>query len=125
MFEVKIASGFAAAHQLKMESEKCESLHGHNWKVEVCVQGNKLNTVGLLMDFGDLKKLVAEIVARMDHKCLNDLDCFKGLNPSSENIARFIAQSLDARIRNETVRVSKVSIWESEDACATYILVGQ
>jgi len=125
MFEVKIASCFAAAHQLKLETEKSESMHGHNWKIEVCVQGNALNPAGLLMDFGNLKKLVAEIVARMDHKCLNDLDCFKGLNPSSENIAKFIAESLDARVRNETVRVSKVSVWESQDACATFILAGR
>lgn len=125
MFEVKIASCFAAAHQLKLEPEKSESMHGHNWKVEVCIQGNALNPAGLLMDFGDLKKYVAEIVARMDHKCLNDLDCFKGLNPSSENIAKFIAESLDARIRNETVCVSKVSVWESQDACATFILAEQ
>jgi len=125
MFEVKIASCFAAAHQLKLETGKSETLHGHNWKVEVCVQGNDLNPAGLLMDFEDLKKLVAELVARMDHKCLNDLDCFKGLNPSSENIARFIAECLDARISNETVRISKVSVWESQDACATFILEGQ
>jgi len=125
MFEVKIASCFAAAHQLKLETEKSESMHGHNWKIEVCVQGNALNPAGLLMDFGNLKKLVVEIVARMDHKCLNDLDCFKGLNPSSENIAKFIAESLDARVRNETVRVSKVSVWESQDACATFILAGR
>lgn len=121
MFELKVIDNFAAAHQLKMVAEKCENLHGHNWKVEVCVVGKDLNQAGVLIDFGELKDYVAEIMATLDHKFLNELEFLSGGNPSSENIARYIASKLQARIGNELVKVSRVTVWESENACATYI----
>ena len=68
MFELKIVSHFAAAHQLAMVAKKCENLHGHNWKVEVCVKGDRLNNAGVLVDFGILKGYVKEIMGRLDHK---------------------------------------------------------
>ena len=74
MFELKILTRFAAAHQLKMVAEKCENLHGHNWKIEVYVAGKKLNDAGVLVDFGELKSQVSEIIDRLDHKFLNELD---------------------------------------------------
>jgi len=95
MFELKIITAFAAAHQLKMVSKKCENLHGHNWKVEVCVQGSTLTEAGVLIDFGELKKYVSEIIERLDHKFLNELDYFDDNHaPSSENISCYIATSL-------------------------------
>jgi 6-pyruvoyltetrahydropterin/6-carboxytetrahydropterin synthase len=104
-----------------MVSQKCENLHGHNWKVEVCVAGEKLNSAGVLIDFGELKAYVNEIVNSLDHKFLNDLNIFEG-NPSSEKIAVYIADTLAAKINGSNVRVSQVTTWESEDACATYRL---
>ena len=62
MFELKILTHFAAAHQLQMVAKKCENLHGHNWKVEVCVAGERLNEAGVLIDFGELKVHVREII---------------------------------------------------------------
>jgi 6-pyruvoyltetrahydropterin/6-carboxytetrahydropterin synthase len=76
MFELKVVSHFAAAHQLQMVAKKCENLHGHNWKVEVCVGGERLNAAGVLVDFGEIKTLVREIMKRLDHKFLNELECF-------------------------------------------------
>lgn len=119
MFELKILTHFAAAHQLRMVAKKCENLHGHNWKVEVCVSGDALNSWGVLMDFGELKVHVAEVIDTLDHKFLNELPFFKG-NPSSENIAVYIAQALAAKLEGTDVRVSRVTTWESDDACATY-----
>lgn len=119
MFELKILTHFAAAHQLRMVSEKCENLHGHNWKVEVCVAGEKLNSAGVLIDFGELKAHVNAIIATLDHKFLNELRLFSG-NPSSENIAVYITDSLSERLADSGIRVSRVTTWESEDACATY-----
>ena len=56
MYELKIVTHFAAAHQLTMVGEKCENLHGHNWKIEVYVTGEKLDEAGVLIDFGIIKK---------------------------------------------------------------------
>ena len=121
-FELKIVTHFAAAHQLKMVAQKCENLHGHNWKVEVRVVGDELNEAGILMDFGVLKKHVAGVMDTLDHKFLNETDLFDDARlPSSENIARYIARSLEDRLSDAPARVSRVSAWESENACATYI----
>jgi 6-pyruvoyltetrahydropterin/6-carboxytetrahydropterin synthase len=122
MYELKVETDFAAAHRLTMVGEKCENLHGHNWKVEVVVSGNALDNGGVLMDFGIIKKHVREIVGTLDHKYLNELAFFDDATPpSSENIARYIATELQTRIDNPDVRVDRVSAWESKNACATYI----
>jgi 6-pyruvoyltetrahydropterin/6-carboxytetrahydropterin synthase len=124
MFELKISSHFAAAHQLKMVAKKCENLHGHNWKIEVCVVGDKLNHAGVLVDFGIIKKHLREIVEKLDHRFLNDLEPFNKEShpPSSENIASHIAYRLQECLSDSLIRVSRVTAWESDDACATYIL---
>jgi len=122
MYELKVVTHFAAAHQLKMVAEKCENLHGHNWKVEVFVKGKQLNSAGVLVDFGEIKKKLGEIMARLDHKFLNEQPQFNAdCPPSSENIARFIGTQLQGCINDPAVKVSRVSAWESETACATYI----
>jgi 6-pyruvoyltetrahydropterin/6-carboxytetrahydropterin synthase len=125
MFELKVKTHFAAAHQLTMVGQKCENLHGHNWHVEVCVKGENLNPAGVLVDFGDIKKAVRGVVdGKLDHKFLNELEIFDGVQPTSERIAVFIAQEvqafLDQNIK-ESVKVSKVMAWESDDSCATYL----
>ena len=120
MFELKILSHFSAAHQLTMVAKKCENLHGHNWKVEVCVKGERLNEAGVLVDFGILKGYVKEIMARLDHRFLNELPDLEKIPPSSENLAVYIAENLQAMIDEPGVVVSKVTTWESDDACATY-----
>ncbi len=123
MFELKIITDFAAAHQLKMVAEKCENLHGHNWKIEVCVAGEELNDAGVLIDFGELKEHVSEVIERLDHKYLNELDYFHDAYPSSsENIAMYIAKELQTVIDDPSIRVASVTAWESDDACATYSL---
>lgn len=124
MFELKVKSHFAGAHQLTMVGQKCENLHGHNWHVEVCVTGEELNSAGVLADFGEIKKAVRTVVQEeLDHKFLNELDMFEGMQPTSERIAVYIAQRVQAilsRDLDEDIRVSKVMAWESDDACATY-----
>ena len=124
MFELKVKTRFAGAHQLTMVGQKCENLHGHNWHVEVCVTGEKLNSAGVLVDFGDIKKAVRQVVdGELDHKFLNELEIFKDVQPTSERIAVYIAQRVQSLISkgiDKDVRVSKVMAWESDDACATY-----
>ncbi|CAB1072132.1 hypothetical protein D1AOALGA4SA_1451 [Olavius algarvensis Delta 1 endosymbiont] len=122
MYELKVVTKFAAAHQLTMVGEKCENMHGHNWKVEVYVRGEKTDDAGVLMDFGIVKKHVRAIMAMLDHKYLNELEYFQHSQPSSENIAYFVATELQKRIDNPSASVSKVTAWESDDASATYII---
>ena len=120
MFELKVITHFAAAHQLKMVAQKCENLHGHNWKVEACLSGEKLNEAGVLIDFGEVKKHLNDIILQLDHKFLNELEFFKGDNPSSEKIAVFIAKELGKKINTQDVKVNRITTWESENASATY-----
>lgn len=123
MYELKVVTHFSAAHQLKMVAKKCETLHGHNWKIAVYLAGNHLSSAGVLVDFGEIKKHVSEIISTLDHKFLNELKWFHDENPpSSENIARHIAEALQKSIGNSHVRVTRVTAWESEDACATYYI---
>ncbi len=126
MFELKVKTRFAGAHQLTMVGHKCENLHGHNWQVEVCVKGPELNSAGVLADFGDIKKAVRQVVDKeLDHKYLNELEMFKGQQPTSERIAVYIAQRVQALLDESLdtgLLVSRVMAWESEDACATYYI---
>ncbi len=121
MYELKITSQFAAAHQLRALEGGCEHLHGHNWKVEVAVVGSSLGDDGLLMDFRVIKNYTKEIIDELDHKFLNEIDAFKSAEPSSENIARYIFETLTNRLNVEGVRVSKVTAWESDSASASYM----
>ena len=121
MFELRVVTRFAAAHRLTMVGEKCENLHGHNWKIEVYVQGNALDEGGVLVDFGIIKRHVRDLMETLDHKFLNDLEYFQnGTPPSSENIACYVADNLASRLDVPGIRVSRVTAWESEDASATY-----
>ena len=124
MFELKVKTRFAAAHQLAMVGRKCENLHGHNWQVEVYVKGDQLNDAGVLADFGDIKRAVRSVVdGELDHKFLNELPAFADTQPSSERIAIYIADKdqtyLDKNV-DEKIVVPRVMAWESDDACAIY-----
>lgn len=120
MYELKILSQFAAAHQLRESGGKCEQMHGHNWKVEVFVRGETLGDDGLLIDFHDVKAATHRVLEGLDHRYLNEVAPFDRLNPSSENIARHIFDALARELDSERVRVSRVTAWESDTACATY-----
>jgi len=121
MFELRVVTRFAAAHRLTMVGAKCENLHGHNWKIEVYVQGQSIDKGGVLVDFGVIKRHVRELMETLDHKFLNELEYFsEGTPPSSENIARYLADALTARMDLPGIRVSRVTAWESDDASATY-----
>jgi 6-pyruvoyltetrahydropterin/6-carboxytetrahydropterin synthase len=121
MYKLMIETFFASAHQLRGYKGKCENLHGHNWKVQAYVTTEKLNEIDIAIDFHDLKKITNEIVAQLDHKFLNDIFPFTEKNPSSENIAKWIFDSLKKGLASyENIKVSAVTVWESETASATY-----
>jgi 6-pyruvoyltetrahydropterin/6-carboxytetrahydropterin synthase len=120
MYELKIITQFGAAHQLKDTGGECENLHGHNWKIEVHVKGERLDKNGLLIDFKILKDETKKIIELLDHKYLNELEWFKDMNPTSENISRLIYELIEKRINSQDISVSRVTTWESDTACATY-----
>jgi 6-pyruvoyltetrahydropterin/6-carboxytetrahydropterin synthase len=120
MFELMVETHFSAAHQLRGYGGDCERLHGHNWKVQVHVLAEKLNDIDLAIDFHELKKYIREILAPLDHGFLNDIFPFTEKNPSSENISKWIFDSLKKRLNHKNIHVSAVTVWESETASATY-----
>src|SRR5574344_1453933 len=107
MYELKVLSSFSAAHHLLNYKGECENQHGHNWKVEVYLEGQELDQANILVDFKVLKKKVNEIIDYLDHTDINELPEFKGVSPSSEMLAKFIY----GRIKKEYMGVSKVSVW--------------
>jgi 6-pyruvoyltetrahydropterin/6-carboxytetrahydropterin synthase len=90
MYELKVISGFSAAHHLLNYEGECENQHGHNWKVEVYIKGENLDKSNILVDFKILKKELKKVIDRLDHKDINELPEFKNISPSSEMIAKFI-----------------------------------
>lgn len=120
MFELMVETTFAAAHQLRAYKGKCETLHGHNWKVHVHVSADRLNETGLALDFHDLKRHALEVIAPLDHVFLNDIFPFTEINPTSENIAKWVYDSLKKRVNADHVQLTAVTVWESDTASATY-----
>ncbi|MBX5479157.1 MAG: 6-carboxytetrahydropterin synthase QueD [Pyrinomonas methylaliphatogenes] len=120
-FEVMIERNFSSAHQLRGYKGKCENLHGHNYKVEIYARGRKLNEIGLLVDFAELKAAADEVIERLDHRNLNEIPPFdRELNPSAENLARYILEQIAARISDERVQIYKVRCFETPTSVATY-----
>ena len=121
MFEVMIERNFSSAHQLRGYRGKCENLHGHNYKIEIYARGRELDNIGLLVDFGELKTAADEVVQYLDHRNINELPPFDvELNPSAENLARYILERVASRVGDERVQVYKVRCFETPTSVATY-----
>lgn len=120
MFEVSIDYSFSAGHALRNYKGKCENTHGHNYKVRVSVEGEKLDATGLLLDFIDLKSAVRGIVDKLDHQFLNEVAPFDELNPSAENIAQYFCEQLEPRVNQNGARLQAVTVWETDTSFATY-----
>jgi len=122
MYMLTVENSFASAHQLRGYKGKCENIHGHNWKVEVNIKGSKLNDIGLLIDFQDINKILKEIMTYLDHKNLNETAPFDTINPSSENIAKFIAEELNKGLNSfpGDIHTESVTVWESGTSRCTY-----
>ena len=116
MYSIKVETTFSAAHNLRQYKGKCEALHGHNWKVEVILAGDRLDKSGMLMDFHDVKKTLAAVLAEFDHAYLNKIPYFKKVNPTSERISAYIYGSLKKKLP----LLKSVTVWENATCCATY-----
>jgi 6-pyruvoyltetrahydropterin/6-carboxytetrahydropterin synthase len=123
MFEVMIERNFSSAHQLRGYRGKCENLHGHNYKIEIYARGEELNNIGLLVDFVELKVAADEIVNYLDHRNINELPPFdEELNPSAENLARYILERVASQVGDERVQIYKVRCFETPTSVATYTI---
>lgn len=120
MFEISIKSHFSAAHHLREYKGKCETQHGHNWDVEVYIRGSQLDSTGILVDFKDLKAHVLSMLDQLDHTDLNSLESFTEVNPTSENIAKYLYGSLSDRMNCERYKVFRVSVHETPGSIASY-----
>lgn len=116
MYEVTVETHFCAAHFLSDYHGKCEGLHGHNYKVLATVNGDALDSSGMLIDFSVLKKSVNAVIDTLDHKCLNDMEYFAG-NPSAEHIAKYI---FDAVVDSGITNLHSVEVYETDTNCAKY-----
>ena len=129
MFELKVKSDIASAHQLHGYEGRCKDLHGHTWKIEVTVQNETLDKIGMVADFRVMKKLLKEVLGPIDHVFLNDLPYFKTVNPTTENIAKYVYQNFSKAclpVNQQTgqtgapLRLKQVEVWESESASSIY-----
>ena len=122
MFEIAVEQSFASAHALRNYKGRCENVHGHNWKVRVVIEGEKLDQTGMLVDFLDVKSLMGEILDRIDHQFLNEIPPFDAINPSAENIAEYFYQQMAGRLTDTPVpvQIREIKIWETEIQSATY-----
>jgi len=121
MFEVTIEETFAAGHALRNYRGKCENVHGHNYRCQVTVEGEQLDEIGLLVDFVELKRVVHSVLDRMDHQWLNEYPPFNEINPSAENMAKYIYDEIHQGLgTREGVRLAFVKLWETDTCSAIY-----
>jgi len=117
-----IERNFSSAHQLRGYKGKCENLHGHNYKIEIYARGRELDNIGLLVDFVELKAAADEVVLYLDHRNINELPPFDELQPSAENLARYVLERVAKHINDDRVEIYKVRCFETPTSVATYQL---
>jgi 6-pyruvoyltetrahydropterin/6-carboxytetrahydropterin synthase len=125
LFELTIKDSFSAAHFLDGYNGPCENMHGHNYTVLVSVQCEELNEIGISIDFKTVKQFLSEIFKKLDHQFLNKLPEFsspenKKNNPSAENIAKYIYNQMEPRLKNTNIALHKVTLFETESSSVTY-----
>lgn len=123
MFEVSVEETFSAGHALRGYKGKCENPHGHNYRVRVNLEGEQLDSIGLLFDFARLKRILRDLIGDVDHKFLNDQPPFDTINPSAENIAKFLYDETSKELRDvsHAPRIKSVTVWETDETSATYM----
>ena len=123
MFELTVEARFSAAHCITGHAGRCAQLHGHNYRVVVTVAGEKLDEQGMVIDFGKLKEICRSATDPLDHTYLNDLPAFAHTNPTAEALARHIHEVIVGELADTMpapVRVDRVTVYESDQSCATY-----
>ena len=125
VFELTVRAEFEAAHHINGYNGKCQRLHGHNWSVEAVVEGRELDKLGMLIDFKILKAELNKVLDELDHRYLNELPIFSkeaGKNPTAENLAQYIFETLSASkiFIDSTANLKAIRVYESPRSCVTY-----
>ena len=122
MFQVSVEETFSAGHALRGYRGKCENVHGHNYRVQITLEGPELDQIGLLVDFTHVKRVIRELIQRLDHQFINDLEPFRTVNPSAENIAKYFFEEVSKELQEMPpgAMVKDVVIWETDTASAKY-----
>ena len=122
MFQVSVEETFSAGHALRGYKGKCENVHGHNYRVRVTLEGAQLDSIGLLCDFTELKQVMRGIIASLDHQFMNDLEMFRTVNPSAENMAKYFYDEITRQLKSlpPGARVTDTIIWETDTTRAQY-----
>jgi 6-pyruvoyltetrahydropterin/6-carboxytetrahydropterin synthase len=120
MWEISSAVNVAARHQIRNVSGDGGRVHDHRWRVRAVVRASTLDATGWVLDFGVLSARLRELVAPYDGTFMNHVAPFDDVNPTRENVARFLADALAAKVDDGRARVHSVEIWEDDVCCATY-----
>lgn len=121
MFEIARERTFSASHQLRNYNGRCERLHGHNWRVRVCVAAKELDGSGMVIDFHELDRMMGAAIEPFDHRHLNEVSAFEEKNPSAENIAHAIGESVRSQLQGTKIRVHYCDVFENDLSRARYI----
>ena len=131
MFKLVVKKEFSSAHILhghpgdckRMHGHPgdCKRMHGHNWTVEAKVEGDNINKIGMVIDFKDIKKNLADIVSKLDHRFLNEIEPFTEDNPTAENISKYIYKELSKNINTDNIKVSEIKLWETNNSAVIYM----
>lgn len=119
MYTVKVQAHFQASHQLTLPDGSKEDLHSHDWAVLAEVGSKKLNSMAIVMDFRQLKKILSDIVSQLEDKSLDTLDYFRQNIASAELIARYIYEHLEANLPDD-VRIICIEVAEEQGFSAKY-----
>jgi 6-pyruvoyltetrahydropterin/6-carboxytetrahydropterin synthase len=122
MFQVSVEETFSAGHALRGYKGKCENAHGHNYRVRVTIEGPQLDSIGLLCDFTAIKHVIRDVINVLDHQFMNDLEPFKAVNPSAENVAKYFYDEVTRQLQGlpPGARITDIVVWETDTASAQY-----
>jgi len=120
MYKLVVKKEFSSAHVLHGHPGDCKRMHGHNWIVEAKVEGNNINKIGMVIDFKDIKNILSDIVSKLDHRYLNDIEPFIDNNPTAENISKYIYKELSKNINTDNIKVSEIKLWETNNSAVIY-----
>ena len=119
MYTIFVETHFAASHQLHGYQGACKALHGHTWRVRVEVKSDQINEIGISVDFKELKSLIRSVIDRLDHHHVNEIPPFDTVNPTAENLSRYIYEEVQKELPAH-VSASKVTVWESANYAVSY-----
>ena len=119
MYTLSVEKVISAAHQLRQYDGPCSNIHGHNWKIRAEVESNTVDAIGIAIDFSALEKKLWEVISNFDHKLLNSVPPFDTMNPTAENMVKYIYDQLNKQL-TDNVHLKKVTVWETDEYMVSY-----